>query len=89
VTELPCILLNVSLEQPRSIACCPTSLAELGKNHVEKFHANICFIQCHRESCPHQPGYHDLVGWFDITIEPDAYREYSWLVRIISPQFVF
>jgi hypothetical protein len=33
--------------------------------------------------------YHDLVGWFNITIEPDANHEYTWLVRSISSQFIF
>jgi hypothetical protein len=29
-----------------------------------------------------------LASWFDITIELDAYREYFWLVRSVSPWFV-
>jgi hypothetical protein len=53
----------------------PTSLAELERSHVKKF--------------SHQSGYHSLVGWFHITIESEANRQYSWLVRSVSPQFVF
>jgi hypothetical protein len=30
-----------------------------------------------------------IASWFHITIEPDAYREYSWLVRSISPWFIW
>jgi hypothetical protein len=30
-----------------------------------------------------------LASWFHITIEPDANHEYSWLVRSVSPLFVF
>jgi hypothetical protein len=67
----------------------PTSLDELERSYVKKFHTNICFVQHCGESSPHQPGYHGLAGWFHITIEPDANREYSWLVRSISPRFVF
>jgi hypothetical protein len=55
----------------------PTSLAELGRSHVEKLHTNICFVQHHGESSPHQSGYYSLAGWFHITIEPNANREYS------------
>jgi hypothetical protein len=57
----------------------PTSLAELGRRHVKKIHTNICFIQHHGESSPHQPGYHSLTGWFYITIEPDANHDYYGL----------
>jgi hypothetical protein len=67
----------------------PTSLAEFGRNHVKKFHTNIYFVQHYEKSSPHQPRYHGLAGWFHITIEPDANREYSWLVRLVSPWFVF
>jgi hypothetical protein len=80
---------NVSFEQPRSIACCPTSLAEHGRRHVKKFHTNIYFVQNHGEISPHQPRYQGLAGWFDITIEHDVYLEYSWLVRLVSQWFVF
>jgi hypothetical protein len=80
---------NVAHEQARSIACCPTSLAKLGRSHVKKFHTNIYFIQHCGESSPHQPWYQGLTGWFDITKEPDAYREYSCLVRSVSLRFVF
>jgi hypothetical protein len=66
-----------------------TLLTELRRSHVKKFHTNNCFIQHYGESSPHQPGYHGLASWFRIIIEPDAYREYSWLVRSVSPQFVF
>jgi hypothetical protein len=67
----------------------PTSLTELGRSHVKKFHTNVCYVQHLRESSPHQPGYHGLANWFHITIEPDANREYSWHVRSISPWFIF
>jgi hypothetical protein len=67
----------------------PTSLTEHGRSHVKKFHTNIYFVQQRGESSPHQPGYHGLVGWFHITIEPDVNREYSWVVRSVSPQFIF
>jgi hypothetical protein len=30
----------------------------------------------------HQLGYQGVAGWFDITIEPDAYPKYSWLVNV-------
>jgi hypothetical protein len=43
----------------------PTSLAEVGRSNVKKFHTNICFVQ------------HSLAGWFNITVEHDAYREQS------------
>jgi hypothetical protein len=65
---------------------CPISLTELERSHVKKFHTNIYFVQHRGESSPHQAGYHDLAGWFHITIEPNAYREYSWLVRLVCPQ---
>jgi hypothetical protein len=68
---------------------CPTSLIKLGRNHVKKFLTNIYFVQHRGENGPHQPGYHGLASWFHITIEPDAYCEYSYLVRTVSPQFVF
>jgi hypothetical protein len=67
----------------------PTSLAKLWRRNVKKFYTNICFIQYHGESSPHQPSYHGRAGWFNIAIEPDSYREYSWLVRSVSPLFVF
>jgi hypothetical protein len=54
-----------------------TSLVEFGRSHVKKFHTNIYFIQHYGQSSPHQPGYHGLAGWFRITIELDANREYS------------
>jgi hypothetical protein len=65
----------------------PTSLTEPGRNHVKKFYVNIYFVQHHRESSPHQPRYHGLASWFHITIDPDANREYSCLVRSVSPWF--
>jgi hypothetical protein len=37
VTRPACILLNVSLEQHRSIACCPTLLAELRRTMLKSF----------------------------------------------------
>jgi hypothetical protein len=37
---------------------------------------------------PHQPGYNGLAGWLHIAIEPDANREYSRIVRLVSPWFV-
>jgi hypothetical protein len=52
----------------------PTSLIELGRSHVKKFHTNIYFVQYRGESSPHQSGYHGLAGWFHITIELDAYH---------------
>jgi hypothetical protein len=52
----------------------PTSLAELGRSHVKKFHTNISFVQHHGEINPQQPGYHGVAGWFNVTIEPDANR---------------
>jgi hypothetical protein len=55
----------------------PTLLAELERSHIKKFYTNVCFIQHRGESSPHQPGYHGIVGWFHITIEPNANREYS------------
>jgi hypothetical protein len=55
----------------------PTWLVEFGRGHVKKFHTNICFVQHHEESSPHQRMYHGLAGWFHITIEPDANRKYS------------
>jgi hypothetical protein len=67
----------------------PTSLTELRRSHAKKFYTNIYFIQHRGESSPHQSGYHGLAGWFHITIEPDANREYSWLVRLVSPWFIF
>jgi hypothetical protein len=67
----------------------PTSLVEHGRSNVKKFHTNICFVQHRGDSSPHQPWYHGLAGWFNVTIEPDAYRENSWLVRLVSPLFVF
>jgi hypothetical protein len=82
-------LLNVAHEQPRSIACCPTSLVDLGRRHVKKFHTNIGAIQHYEESSPHQLAYQGLAGSFDTTIELDAYREYSWLVRSVCLWFVF
>jgi hypothetical protein len=33
-----------------------TSLTKLGRSHIKKFHTNICFIQHHGESSPHQQG---------------------------------
>jgi hypothetical protein len=57
----------------------PTLLAELGRSHVKNFYTNIYFVQHRGESSPHQSGYHILAGWFHITIEPDANREYSGL----------
>jgi hypothetical protein len=45
--------------------------------------------QCCGESSPHQSGNQCLDGWFDITIEPDAYLEYYWLVRSLSLQYIF
>jgi hypothetical protein len=71
--------------QPRLIACYPTSLIKHGRSHVKKFHTNVYFIQRRGESSPHQPWYDQgFAGWFDNRIEPDAYREYSWLVRSVS-----
>jgi hypothetical protein len=67
----------------------PTSLTEHRRSHVKKCHTNICFAQHHGESSPHHPGYHSLAGWLHITIEPDAHREYSKLVRLVSPRFIF
>jgi hypothetical protein len=57
----------------------PISLGELERSHVNMFHTNICFVQHRGESNPHQSGHHDLTGWFHITIESDANREYSSL----------
>jgi hypothetical protein len=57
----------------------PISIAELWRSHVKKFHVNIYFIQHHGESSPHPLAYRSLAGWFHITIEPDANREYSGL----------
>jgi hypothetical protein len=57
----------------------PTSIVELWRRHVKKFHVNIYFVQHCGESSPHQPPYHDFAGWFHITKEPDANREYSAL----------
>jgi hypothetical protein len=72
-----------------SLRISPTSLAELGRSNIKKFHSNIYFVQYRGESSPHQPVYHGLAGWFNIIIAPDANREYSWLVSSISPWFVF
>jgi hypothetical protein len=82
-------LLNIAHKQPQLISCCPTSLAELETSHAKMFHTNIYFVKRCGESSPHQPGYKGLAGWFDITIEIDAYHEYSWLVRLVSLWFVF
>jgi hypothetical protein len=65
------------------------SLAELVRSHIKKFHTNIYFVQHHGESSPHQTGYHGLAGLFNVTIEPDANREYSRLVRSVFSRFVF
>jgi hypothetical protein len=67
----------------------PTSLTELGRSNVKKFHTNIYFLQDRGESSLHQPGYHSLASWFNITIEPNENCEYSWLVRSVSTLFVF
>jgi hypothetical protein len=67
----------------------PTSLTELRRSYVKKFHTNIYFIQHHRESSPHQLGYHGLASWFHVTIEPDVNHEYTYLVRSVSLWFVF
>jgi hypothetical protein len=67
----------------------PTSVIELGRSHVKKFHANIYFIQHSGESTPHQPGYHGLAGCFYIIIEPNVNREYSWFVGSVSPSLIF
>jgi hypothetical protein len=66
----------------------PTSRVELRRIHVKKFHTNICFVQHHGESSPHQPRYHGLAGWFHITVEPDAVHEYSWPVKSVSPRYI-
>jgi hypothetical protein len=50
----------------------PTPLTELGRSHVKKFHTNIYFVQHYGEISPHQPEYHDVAGWFNVIIEPDA-----------------
>jgi hypothetical protein len=52
----------------------PTSLAELARSHIKKFHTNISFIQHHGEISPHHTGYHDVAGWFNVTKDPDANR---------------
>jgi hypothetical protein len=65
----------IAHEQPR-LHVCPTSLAEIGISHVKTFYTNFGIVQRHGQSSPHQPGYQGVVGWFDITIEPDAYPEY-------------
>jgi uncharacterized protein YchJ len=72
---------------PPSIAC----LSHLAHRTWEKpwSYTNICFIQHHGESSPHQPGYVGLDGWFHITIEIDKYHEYSRFVRSVSPWFIF
>jgi hypothetical protein len=57
----------------------PISLAELERSHVKKFRINIYFVQHNGESSPHQSGYHNLAGWFHITIELNANHEYSGL----------
>jgi hypothetical protein len=54
----------------------PTSLDELERSHIKKFHINICFIQHRGESSPQQSGYHDFTSLFHIIIEPDANHEY-------------
>jgi hypothetical protein len=38
-------LSDVARKQHRSITCCLTSFVELERNHVKKFHINICFVQ--------------------------------------------
>jgi hypothetical protein len=54
----------------------PTSLGKLVRSNVKKFHTNICFVQHSGETSPHQSqGCHSLAGWFNVTIEPDEYRE--------------
>jgi hypothetical protein len=54
----------------------PTSLAEHGRSNVKKFHTNICFIQHSVERVVlTRQGYHSLAGWFNITIEHNAYHE--------------
>jgi hypothetical protein len=46
-THLP--LLNVAHEQPQ-LHVCPTSLAEIGRSHVKRFHTNFGIVQCCGES---------------------------------------
>jgi hypothetical protein len=53
---------------------CPTLLTELGRSHVKKIHINNNFVQHRGDISPHQPRYHDVAGWFNVTIEPDANR---------------
>jgi hypothetical protein len=64
-------------------------MSSLGQLHVVPPHSNIGAIQHYEESSPHQLAYQGLAGSFDTTIEPDAYREYSWLVRSVCLWFVF
>jgi hypothetical protein len=61
----------------------PTSLIESGTG-LYKY-----LLTSSAESSPHQPMYRSFAGWFHITIEPDANRGYSWLVRSVSSQLVF
>jgi hypothetical protein len=82
------IFIQLSKRETR-LSISPTSLTAHGRSHVKKFYTNNCLVQHCGESSPHQPGYHGLAGWFHITIESDANREYSWLVRSVSPRFVF
>jgi hypothetical protein len=88
ITETACHCWIWPMGSLNRLHICPTSLAKLGRSHVKKFHTNIYFVQQRGESTPHQPEYHSLAGWFHITIEPDAYHEYSWLVRLVSPRYV-
>jgi hypothetical protein len=67
---------NVVHEQPW-LQICAISLAEIGISHVKKFHANFGAIQ------------RGVAGWFDITLEPNAYPQYYGWWRSISLLFVF
>jgi hypothetical protein len=52
----------------------PTSLTELARSHIKKFHTDISFIQHHGEISPHRTRYHSVARWFNVTKEPDANR---------------
>jgi hypothetical protein len=63
---------NVAREQPW-LHVCPTLLAEIGRSHVKKFHTNFGVVQRHGECSSSLVRYQGIAGWFDITLEPDAY----------------
>jgi hypothetical protein len=55
----------------------PPHSPKLGESIIKSFIQTSMLYNAVEKVVLHQPGYQGVAGWFYITIEPDAYPEYS------------